>query len=420
MPSPNDLNASASLKRAAAAGVSRAGDYLSKHPRSLTAAVAFALAGFGAAAFGIAPMVGPDVSLLPQQIVTESVVPEGMDQQLEALAEQELQLYRSDLTRSSDTADSLLRRLNVDDGEASAFLRADPVARKLLEGRAGKMVRVSTTAAGQLEELIARYAAVDSSLATTHFTRLRITRRDGGFDAAVETAALATQVRMGSGTIRSSLFAATDEARLPDVVASQLAEVFSTDINFLSELRKGDTFTVIYEALTADGEPITWSTTSGRVIAAEFVNDGRRHSALWFKDAQGRGGYFDLNGQSKRRSFLASPMEFSRVTSGFAMRMHPVLNAWKQHKGVDYAAPAGTPVRAVGDGLVEFAGWQNGYGNVGLEPGRTHLVEENERPDRRPFLVRQGAMDLEAAEIVRRRQQGLEKKVVGHVASSSG
>ncbi|HJV96605.1 MAG TPA: M23 family metallopeptidase, partial [Albitalea sp.] len=293
--------------------------------------------------------------------------PDDIATQVEALAQAELQLYRSDLTRSSDTADSLLRRLNVDDAEAAAFIRADPTARKLLAGRAGKMVQVSAGATGTLDELIARYPAESSEQLGTHFTRLRITRTDGAFHAAIETAPLEAQVRMGSGTIRNSLFAATDEARIPDAVASQMAEIFGTDIDFHRELRRGDTFSLIYEALTADGEPITWNQSSGRVLAAEFVNNGKQLSAVWFQDAAapgGKGGYFDLSGQSKRRSLLASPMEFSRVTSGFAMRMHPILQTWKQHKGVDYGAPTGTPVRTVGDGVVEFAGWQNGYGNV--------------------------------------------------------
>jgi murein DD-endopeptidase MepM/ murein hydrolase activator NlpD len=198
----------------------------------------------------------------------------------------------------------------------------------------------------------------------TEFQRLRVMRIAGRLLAVVETAPLAAQVRMGSGTIRSSLFAATDDARIPDAVATQLAEVFSTDIDFHRELRKGDSFSVVYEALTADGEAITWGPSAGRVLAAEFVNNGRAYSAVWFKDGQGKGAYYGLDGQGKRRAFLSSPMEFSRVTSGFAMRMHPILNTWKQHKGVDYGAPTGTPVRAVGDGVVEFAGQQNGYGNV--------------------------------------------------------
>ncbi|HEV7914111.1 MAG TPA: peptidoglycan DD-metalloendopeptidase family protein [Albitalea sp.] len=352
------------VDRAWANALQRTGRFVTRHPRQISAAVVIALAGFAATAFGIAPLA-PDAADLPSRIVTENVTPEGIDAQLEALAEHELELYRSDLTRSSDTADSLLRRLNLDDAAAAAFIRSDPTARKLLAGRAGKMVQVRADASGELDELVARYAPELTTQYGTHFTRLRIARVDGVLQATLETAPLAAQVRLGSGTIRNSLFAATDEARIPDPVASQIAEVFATDVDFHRELRRGDSFRVIYEALTADGEPITWNQSSGRVLAAEFSNNGKTYSAVWFKDpATGRGGYFDLAGQSKRRSFLASPMEFSRVTSGFAMRLHPILQTWRQHNGVDYGAPTGTPVRTVGDGTVDFAGWQNGYGNV--------------------------------------------------------
>ncbi len=340
-----------------------AGRVAAAHPRAVAAAVALSLAGFGATAYGIAARA-PDAADLPRRLVTEAVAHEDIPSQLEALAAHELELHRSDLTRPSDTADSLLRRLGVNDPAAAAFLRGDAVARKVLEGRAGKMVRVVTGETGELDELVARYAAIDSTLLATHFTRLKVSRVAGRLYATVETAALSSQVRLGSGTIRSSLFAATDEAHIPEAIAIQMAEVFSTDVDFHRELRRGDVFSVAYEAPTADGEPITWGSPGGRVLAAEFVNEGRAHTAIWFKDELGKGGYYDLDGQSKRRSFLANPMEFSRVTSGFAMRMHPILNQWRTHKGVDYSAPSGTPVRAVGDGVVEFAGWQNGYGNV--------------------------------------------------------
>jgi murein DD-endopeptidase MepM/ murein hydrolase activator NlpD len=357
------LKSSGLFDRAAVSVLVRTGRIAAAHPRALAAAVALSLAGFGATAYGIAARA-PDASDLPRRLVTEEVTHDDIPSQLEALAEHDLELHRSDLTRASDTADSLLRRLGVNDPAAAAFLRSDAVARKVLEGRAGKMVRAVTGETGELDELVARYAAVDSTLLATHFTRLKVSRVAGRLYATVETAALASQVRLGSGMIRSSLFAATDEAHIPDAVAVQMAEVFSTDVDFHRELRRGDTFSVVYEALTADGEPITWASSGGRVLAAEFVNKGRPYTAVWFKDELGKGGYYDLNGQSKRRSFLASPMEFSRVTSGFAMRMHPILNQWRAHKGVDYGAPSGTPVRAVGDGVVEFAGWQNGYGNV--------------------------------------------------------
>lgn len=358
------LNSLDPVDSAVASALERTGKFVSRHPRSITTAVVMALAGFGVTAFGIAPMA-PDAADLPSRIVTETVTPESITSQLEALAANPLELYRNDLTRASDTADTLLQRLNVDDPQAAAFIRADDVARKLVSGRAGKMVQVRTDASGALDELVARYAAESVDQVATHFTRLRIARVNGRFQASVETAPLAAQIRMGSGTIRNSLFAATDDAHIPDPVASQLAEIFATDVDFHRELRRGDSFRVIYEALTADGELITWGQSSGRVLAAEFTNNGKTFSAVWFKDpANGKGAYFDMNGQSKRRSFLASPMEFSRVTSGFAMRIHPMQQTWKQHNGVDYGAPAGTPVRTVGDGTVEFAGWQNGYGNV--------------------------------------------------------
>jgi murein DD-endopeptidase MepM/ murein hydrolase activator NlpD len=352
------------------------------------------LTGFGVTAFGISPMA-PDAADIPKRLVTESVTADGIQSQLDALAEFELQLYRADLTRAGDTADSLLLRLNVSDAGAAQFLRSDPIARKLLDGHGGKMVQVRSDENGALQELTARYAPANADQLATQFTRLSIKRVQGEFTATVETAALAAQVRMGSGTVGTSLFAATDDARIPDNIATQLTNVFATDLDFHHQLHKGDTFSVVYEALTADGEPITWGpSTAGRVLAADYVNNGHAYSAVWFKDAQGRGGYYGFDGQSKKRAFLASPMEFSRITSGFSMRLNPVLNSWKQHKGVDYGAPEGTPIRAVGDGVVEFAGWQNGYGNV-VEidhgNGRSTLYAHMSRIDvRRGAHIEQG------------------------------
>jgi murein DD-endopeptidase MepM/ murein hydrolase activator NlpD len=203
---------------------------------------------------------------------------------------------------------------------------------------------------------------------------LTISKSAAGFQSRIETLPLAASSRLASGTIKSSLFAATDESRIPDAIAIQLAEIFSGDIDFHRALRKGDRFSVVYEALEGDGEPLR----AGRVLSAEFVNAGKTHQAMWFQEpvtvgavasatathALSKGGYYTLAGESLRRAFLASPMEFSRVTSGFKMRFHPILQTMRAHLGVDYGAPTGTPVRSVGDGFVEFAGAQNGFGNV--------------------------------------------------------
>lgn len=335
-----------------------------RHPRRVAGTVLAVLGTFAVTAFGIAPLA-PDAAQLPQRLITEALQVPGLDRQLGDLSEQVLELNHSDLTRASDTADSLLRRLGVSDPVAAAFIRADRDARRLTDGRGGKMVQVRTAADGTLVELIARFPALDAARNASHFTRMKLARINGQFMSTLETVALVPQVRLGSGTVRTSLWAATDDARLPEAIASQLIEIFSGDIDFHRQLRKGDAFSVAFETLTADDQPISWNDGTGRIVAAEFVNNGKALQALWFQDgSKAKGGYFGPDGRSRRKAFLASPMEFSRVTSGFAMRFHPILQNWRAHNGVDYGAPTGTTVRSVGDGVVESAGRQNGYGNV--------------------------------------------------------
>lgn len=322
------------------------------------------LGGSAVTAFGVAPMA-PDASDLPVRVLTETLQVQGLDAQLDALSLHRLELDRLDLTRANDTADSLLKRLGVSDPLAARFLRSDPAARRLLDGQAGKQVQARVAADGSLVQLVGRFAALDSARETTHFSRLTVQRlADGSLQSKLEQALLVPQERLGSGAIRSSLWAAADAAQLPDAIATQLIEIFSADIDFHRELKRGDSFSVVYQALTADDQPVTWGDATGRILAAEFTNGGRTYQAMWFDHGQGKGAYFTPDGKSRQRSFLASPLQFSRVTSGFAMRFHPILQNWRAHNGVDYSAPVGTPVRSVGDGTVKFAGRQNGYGNV--------------------------------------------------------
>ena len=338
--------------------------FVVRHPRALTAGAVSLLSGFAITAFGIAPLA-PNAADLPQHLISEAVAPLDLDAQLAALAAHELSLTRNELTRSSDTADTLLRRLGAFDPQAAAFLRNDELGRRVLQGRPGKIVQAVADAAGKVESLVVRFPAEGAEQANTHFSRLSIRRGEQGFSARLETVPLQTLVKLGGGTVHSSLFAATDEANIPDAIATQMADMLSGDIDFHRDLRKGDRFSVVYETMTADGEPINWGGAAGRVLATEFVNNGQSYSAVWFKDrSSGKESYYSFDGQNKRRAFLASPMEFSRVTSGFAMRFHPILHQWKQHMGIDYGAPIGTSVRTIGDGVVQFAGWQNGFGNV--------------------------------------------------------
>ncbi len=336
-----------------------------RHPRRISAAVLAVLAGSAMTAFGVAPLSALPESATPLVTqVTESIEPAALPAQLQGLDLQSMRLYRSDVTRSADTADSLLKRLGVDDAQAAQFIRNDPLAATLLQGRLGKSVK-AVVDQGRLLELVVRGPADTSADIDTHFTRLTLSRLpQGGFSVDRAVLPLERLPQMGSATIQSSLYAAADDARIPDAVTNQIAEIFGNDIDFRRELRKGDAFSVLYEAHLADGEPVTWGNHAGRVLAARFINQGEEHNAVWFQEAGRKGSYFDLTGRSKVRAFLSSPLAFSRVTSGFAMRFHPIHRTWRAHLGVDFGAPTGTPVRTVGEGQVSFSGWQNGYGNV--------------------------------------------------------
>ncbi len=329
---------------------------IKRHPKRLTALLAAVLLGGGGGAFAVASLA-PDISDVAVRDVVEVVEPATLAQQIEALDARALRLFRSDTIRATDTVEALFARLGLSDAAAAAFVRNDRDFRAQVMGRAGRLVSAEANAQHGLERLTARWAPDNDG----EFRRLVIQRGpDGRFSTRIERAPLTASTRLGSGTIRSSLFAAVDEARLPDDVAVQVADILGGRVDFHRGLRKGDRFSVVYEALEADGEPMR----TGRVLSVEFVNNGKSHTALWFQEAGKKGGYYSLDGNSLQSAYLTSPMQFSRVTSGFAMRFHPIHQTWRAHLGVDYGAPVGTPVRTVGDGVVDFAGVQGGFGNV--------------------------------------------------------
>jgi murein DD-endopeptidase MepM/ murein hydrolase activator NlpD len=250
-----------------------------------------------------------------------------------------------------DTFAALLGRLGVDGADTATLLKGHGGAKPFRNLRPGMTVHARTSDLGQLLEL--RFISGESTV-------LGFARDGDGFKVIDEAARLVGRVYLKKGEIRSSLFAAADEVGLPDSITVQIAEVFSGDIDFHRDLRRGDRFTVVYEVFHHQGRPLR----SGRVLAAEFVNDRKTYRAVWFVDEDGKGGYYAPDGSNLRKAFLRSPLEFSRVTSGFAMRFHPLLREWRAHKGVDYGAPTGTRVRATADGVVQQAGRQGGYGNV--------------------------------------------------------
>ncbi len=345
------------VRTASTALLDRLSRTIQQHPKRITAAVAAVLLTGGGGAFAVASFA-PDPAELPVRMVSYPVESLAENLVLGELEAPGFSLFRSEQVRSSDTPESLLQRLGVADPAAAAFMRSDTPVRQNVLGRTGRSVSAETTDDHRLVRLTVRWVPDDSG----NFRRLIVERKgDNKFATRIETAKMTTSSRLSGGIIHSSLFAATDASNIPDAVAVQMAELFSGNIDFRRSLRKGDRFSVVYETLEADGEPLS----SGRVLSAEFVNNGKTHEAVWFQEpGAAKGAYYTLDGESMRRAYLTSPVEFSRVTSGFKMRLHPILKTWRAHLGTDFAAPTGTAVRTVGDGVVEFAGVQNGFGNV--------------------------------------------------------
>ena len=330
--------------------------FVARHPKHVTAALAVVLLGGGGGAFAVANL-GPDASNLPVRMLVETLETPNLDQQVAALEQKTLKLYRNDITRGTDTAESLLRRLGLVDSVAADFIRKTPEVRQALLNRSGRNLSVEANEQQQLLTLTTRWLKSDND---SQFQRMVITRNDNNqFSVRTDSAPLTASVRMTGGTVASSLYAASDEARLPDSVTRQLADVFSGQIDFHRALRKGAVFSVVYETLEAEGEPLR----AGRLLSAEITNDKKTYDAVWFQEPGQKGAYYTMSGDSLRRAFLASPMPYSRRTSGFGMREHPILQTMRAHMGVDYAAPVGTPVISVADGVVAESGFQGAYGN---------------------------------------------------------
>jgi len=315
---------------------------------------------FGAA--GVAPLA-PDPADLPVKSVQEAVTMPDLAPQIDALEQQSSNEHfvHEERIRAGDTLATLLTRLGVEDDAAETFIKKDKVAKGVMQLKTGKRVQAQTDDEGNLQWL--RAVVVDGK--DIPVKNIKISRKNDRFVAEEEPAKLERRVEMHARTITSTLFAATDSnedgTKLPDTIVKQIVEMFSTSIDFRGDLKRGDHFNVVYETFWQDGEFVR----AGRILAGEFTNRGTTYQSVWFEDPQTRqgGGYYSFDGKALKKAFLKSPVEFSRISSGFSMRVHPVSGEWKAHKGIDFPAPTGTPIRASGDGVVDFAGTQNGYGN---------------------------------------------------------
>ena len=300
-------------------------------------------------AFGIMPQT--EIATAPVKTVVEEITLP----QVTPVASSAAIFWRNERVQRGDTVDELLRRMNVEDAAASEYLRKNHAAESFRQLAAGKTVQAETGADGSLQGL--RYLNNSGS-------QTIIEKNTGsmvGFKTIVLPPQLEQRLIMHTGVIKTTLFDATDAAGLPDATASQLAEIFGGDIDFHRDLRKGDKFSVTHEVTYSNGEPVH----NGRIQAAEFVNQGKAYRVVFFQTDSTHGDYFTPDGKSVRKAFLRSPVEFSRISSGFtSARFHPILKKWRAHKGVDYAAPIGTRVKVTADGIVAFVGQEGGYGNV--------------------------------------------------------
>jgi murein DD-endopeptidase MepM/ murein hydrolase activator NlpD len=252
--------------------------------------------------------------------------------------------------RRGDTLDKLFRTNQLDLGHLAQIARLDEAGEQFRRIKPGDVFEITHDDG----KLVRMYSALNLTSA------LEVEREESGFRASIVERPIEIRKRMAHGVIESSLFESGVEAGLSDKLIMNLAGIFAWDVDFVLDIRGGDNYYLQWEEIWQDGEYVT----DGEIIVAEFNNDGRQHQAIRFVDKTGRSDYFTPDGNSVRKAFLRAPVDF-RVSSSFnPNRLHPVLKTRRPHRGVDYAAPPGTPIKAAGDGKVIFRGVKSGYGNV--------------------------------------------------------
>ena len=324
--------------------------HLLSRPRTWIAVGVTGLSLMGVvAATAVAPDTAP-ADILFERVVQTLPTPVASI----ASAEAELPFVYNERIQAGDTLQAIFNRLRIDDAEALAYVSGtDAGKRAIRQLRAGRSVTAVVSPEGRVMSFTLPIGNTTEQVV--------VERGDSGLALReAPSASQTTMVEMRSGTVTHSLFGATDAAGLPDNVATQLATIFGTWIDFHADLRKGDRFNVVYEAIYEEGNPVR----AGRILAAEFINNGERHAVVLYRGPSGKEQYYSDDGRSLQQGFLRSPLEFSRVSSNFGRRLHPIHGSWRSHNGTDFSAPVGTPIMATSDATIDFIGTQRGFGNL--------------------------------------------------------
>jgi len=301
-----------------------------------------------ASAVAIQPGVVRDTGLLPATSASVNFAERVVSK---ALAVPEPTDWTSLTVASGQTLSSIFDSVGLPTRDWMQITALGGDSNKLLRVRSGDRLNFRIVG-NQLRELTYPFDE-------TH--TLSVRRSGKGFEVTTLTAALERRNTESAGVIRSSLFADGHKAGLSDRMILEFADIFGYDIDFAQDLQEGDRFSVVYDQIYKEGKKIR----EGDILAAEFTNQGHTYRAVRYVDNEGRSSFYSPDGQSLKRAFIRTPVDFARISSGFNLRrFHPILNVIRAHKGVDYAASTGTPVHATGDGKVEFVGVKSGYGNV--------------------------------------------------------
>jgi len=254
--------------------------------------------------------------------------------------------------KKGDSLSALFERAGVGVSLAHKVTTANKQTKQLARIYPGQELQFATNAQGELEKI---------RIQKTPFEIFEVSKSGNSFTANTINREPEIHTKYVEATINDSLFLTGQKAKLSNKLIMELANIFGWDIDFALDIRRGDHFSFIYEQKHLDGKKVS----DGDIIAAEFTNNGRTYKAIQFIDNNGFANYYTPDGYSMRKAFLRSPVDFARISSRFNLRRkHPVLHKFRAHKGVDYAASRGTPIKASGDGKIIWSARKGGYGRV--------------------------------------------------------